>query len=119
MTTTIANTKHKITAVPNLVTIVLFTLLLIAVLDGSHALEFLKNASPANKDDGGTVKFTGAETFLKNVRGGFLSLGVPGAGVGLTAAGLMWFTGSRFAKTLAGMVAGGLLLVLFAPNIVE
>jgi hypothetical protein len=41
------------------------------------------------------------------------------AGVGLSASGLLWFIGSRFAKTLAGMVAGGLLRVLFAPTIVQ
>jgi hypothetical protein len=82
----------------------------------STSLAFLQDLSPDSKVAG--VQFSDGVTFFKNLRGGFVGIGIPGSICALTAAGLLWLTGSRLAKTFAGAVLGGVLLVLFAPSIV-
>lgn len=118
MNTIITNNRPRIAAGREIASIALFALVLLVLSDGHHALQFLKNAAPGDHN-AGSIQFTDGLTFLNNLRGGLLGLGMPGAGVGFTASGLLWFTGSRFARTLAGAVAGGFLLVLFTPAIIE
>ena len=82
-------------------------------------LDFLQKCAEVTTSSG-SVSFPEIITFCKNLRAGLVGIAIPASGVGITAGGLLYMTGNmgnRFAKVLLGGSLGGVLLVLFAPNL--
>jgi hypothetical protein len=89
------------------------------LLDGHGlGLHFLQKAA-GYTTGGGSVQFSGAQSFLDNLRAGIAPLAIPAGTIGLTVGGIGLLAGAQWSKVMLTGVLVGCAIVFLGPQILQ
>lgn len=113
---TAGRVRAQLEAVALAVLVVAAATLLAFVLSHTGVLHGLSAMS--ERTIGARIRFTELTTYVENLRGALMALGVKLAGIAIVGVGAVMMIGSPQATQRFGAVLGGITLILFSPEII-